>query len=288
MRYFLLLLSFFLVAPIFGQNKMLEKAKRTSGASASPEADRIYVNDDWQPVSKAQASYYLVKQFVENVMLISSVPTYDQGLAMKAEETGLVRYLYNYHYLNNQIAFSVQVIAMKSDPDQFNYDGSAVWYNEDGSLLAKGAFDKGKLNGDYTEYDKNGAITVQKKYMAGKEFDATRSVHQPLLGKWAIITKGNNKSEKHLYNTFNEDGTLIIETVNLSTAFNPPMKLSSPTPQTFLWKYLDDGILEVYYPDGRLLGKEKTQINDDQFIATITQHVSPELVGKKYVFKKMK
>lgn len=290
MKYLFLILSFLLVTPAFAQNRMLDKARKTSGANVTAEADRIYVNDNWDPVAKGQASYYLVKQFVENVMLVSSVPTYDQGLAMKAEETGLVRYLYNYHYLNNQLAFSVQVIAMKSDPDQYHYDGSAVWYNEDGSLLAKGGFDSGKLNGDYTEYDKNGNITVQKKYMAGEEFDGEAGVYEPLLGKWVIVTKRSSSSEKRLYNTFSADGTLLIETINLSTAFDKPMKLSSPKPQSFLWKYIPSGsgpgTLEVYYPDGKLLGKETAEVSNGKFIATITQHISPDMVGKKYEFER--
>ncbi|MEL7161977.1 MAG: hypothetical protein AAFN92_14545, partial [Bacteroidota bacterium] len=97
-------------------------------------------------------------------------------------------------------------------------------------------------------------------------------------------------AEMHLFNEFRADGTLVIWSQNYSGAKIGGKKFpisGGSSPKEFVWKY-QSGELEVFYPDGKLLGKEKLKITGDQFTATVTRHQSPSLVGQRYNFKRAK
>ncbi len=269
--------------PIFSQN-----APQSSGG----QMERWYYDADWNKTSQTNATYYLIREYVEPIMIMESVPTYEQGLQMKAKDTPFDRYLFNYHYTgNDQLALSVQAIVLKEDPNKYELDGAAVWYKKDGMLSAKGTYDGGKLVGEYVEFDENMNVVKRKQFMDGTEVNASANVYQPLVGKWVQITKEGDRTEKHLYNELKADGTLLIYSETYMRMFDEMNLTRSSEPSTFIWKYKETGPgkgdLEVYFMDGKLLGKEKVEIKGNSFTSLMYQHQNPSLVGEKYNFKKV-
>ena len=288
-----LVVTFILISiSLKAQNPMLKNVKKSGGDNAAP---RIYLNDDWKPAPKANATYYLIKKYVEPVMILKSVPTYENGIQMKADETPLDKYSYEYFYLNDQLAFQVDVVALRANPDDFQYDGNGVWYHKDGTLMAKGEFDGGQLNGRYIEYDKNGNEKSVKMYRNGEEVDATalKKVYNPLVGNWVQITKDKSGISTHLRNDFKNNGSIYIYSIKYTTMFDKPVELRRSNPDEYYWKYVPKsettGELIIYYVNGDLLGKEQViWKGKSKFVSTITQHKSTSLVGKTYTFSRTK
>jgi len=260
--------------------------------NAESTAQATIETNEWRAVGESNSTYYLEKEYVEPVTLVESVPTYDQGLMMRAKETPLDKYLYNYYFKNNdELAFSVEVIALKENPEEYQFQGDAVWYYPDGNLKAKGAYDSDKLTGKYIEYDKTGEIIAERRYMAGEELDIEASVYEPLLGKWVHIQQMSDNQERRVYNVFRSDGTLIIASGNFVDFMGERKSLTGLNEQEFVYKFEQkgegSGELTVYYPDGKLLGIETVTLDGDQLNASVKRHQDPAMVGSKMIFDRV-
>lgn len=288
--------SYFIFAILFSLISCQSSSQNvpSSGTTSSNDENKTFVDENWQPSSSSNAQYYLVKEYVEPVMIMEGVPTYEDGLQFKAKDTPLDRYLYNYYYKeNDQLAFTVQVIALKENPEEYQFEGSAAWYKANGDLSAKGFFENGKLNGEYSEFDNNGNIMSTKRFMNGEEINVAENIYEPLLGTWVQETFDQSEQRgSFLYNIYNADGTLQIYTETYMEFNGKRTSLSKTNPSEFIWKYIekDNGadILEVYYPDGKLLGIEKITFDGkDTFSGFITRHQTPAMVGEKYTFERL-
>ncbi len=247
---------------------------------------------NFNKTTQANASYYFERQFVRPYMMIKGVPTYDNGMAMQADDTGYVINLHKYYYLNHQLAFSVEVFAERDNPENYIHSGAAVWYYETSELLAKGQFDGGNLAGKYIEYNKDGSISNEMLFVGGEVFDVETNVYQPLIGKWVHTYYDDDGDKKDLVNIFNADGTMQIYTIDYWKSYNSTEweVWKTGDPSTFYWKYQQNpngqDTMGIYYENGELLGKEIAEVNGNSFYSKITEHKSPSIVGKEYNFKR--
>lgn len=275
---------------LFCQNPILNGVKNQSGSTTLVEKNRIYVNANLKPVAKNQASYYLVKRFVRRELKTTWIPNYEGYSLPKVEGMGISNYQYNYFFLNNQLAYSAEVLVNEKNPNHYEFSGRSIWYNKDGTLLAEGTLLGGVLDGIYKEYHKNGKIKTQKRYVRGKEFNT--AIYKPLLGKWVMVLNKKNSTynKEHVYNTYYEDGTMTISVRYVSTKSNLGYNKSGV--DTFLWKCIPNkyggATLEFYYPDGRLLQKGKLKFQGNQMISTVSEHQNSAVVGERYIFSRMK
>ena len=278
--------------------KLSRKNKRTPRTPDAPDAEARqargelnFADKDLSPVPKDKALYRIERVFVEPMMLVKGVPTFDQGLALAAEETPLDRYTFNYYRLDDDsLAVATEVTVLRADPKQYIHSGSAVWYDRDLRMIAKGQFDGGKLDGEYVTYDAEGKPLATKLYDEGVPYDPKRFADQtyaPLVGTWWSETQGVDL----LYNVYRADGTLAI--FRHTALFKEPLPADAPIPENAThcsWKYkqLTDTTGEIdYYVGRKLLGRSRVELQgNDKFQSTITYHQSPSLVGNQYSFQR--
>lgn len=291
MRYLLLSLSLLFATASFGQNAILTSVKNLSGSTTMPEKNRAYVDTNLKLTTKSKATYYLVKKFVEKQMALNWIPNYEGYALPQVTPMGFSSYVFNYHYLNNRLAFSAAVYVRDNNENDYEFSGPAKWYNKDGSLLAEGTLVGGALDGIYFEYYQNGGIKSKKRYIKGKEF--TARIHKPLLGKWLSVKENYGAANKQYYNynTFYEDGTMVIYSYVMRNNKYGNYK-SQEVSTTRLWKYNPNydgsGTLLTYNPkDGKLMEKDKITVHNNYLRSHTLEHIAKELIGGNSTFKKV-
>ncbi|MEL7484293.1 MAG: hypothetical protein AAFN41_08050, partial [Planctomycetota bacterium] len=258
-----------------------------------------FAGDDFTPVrGEGEATYRLERAFVENMMIIKAMPTYDQGMGLAAEDTPLDRYTFNYYRLDdNSLALSVGAIVMSAEPSQWAWDGVGVWYDERGLPTAKGNFDSGRLDGVYEAYDTDGNVVETVMYDAGVAYDPNRfaaDVFEPLVGTWYSDTVDGGIT-KRLVNDLRDDGTMVIYTQTLiSTSFGDSgyMESSRTDDTVCAWVFKPDaddpnaGMME-YYIENELLGRSRVELTEPGvFESRAVYHQSPAVVGTRWRFVK--
>ncbi|MEL6796048.1 MAG: hypothetical protein AAFO89_04415 [Planctomycetota bacterium] len=258
-----------------------------------------FAGDDFTPVrSEGDATYRLERTFVENMMIIKAMPTYDQGMGLAAEDTPLDRYTFNYYRRgDNSLALSVGAIVMSAEPSQWAWDGAGVWYDERGLPTAKGNFDSGRLDGVYEAYDTDGNVVETVMYDAGVAYDPNRfaaDVFEPLVGTWYSDTVDGGIT-KRLVNDLRDDGTMVIYTQTLiSTSFGDSgyMESSRTDDTVCAWVFRPDaddpnaGMME-YYIENELLGRSRVELPEPGVMESrAVFHQSPAIVGTRWRFVK--
>lgn len=260
-------------------------------------ASQDYANARFEPSDREDAVYRLRRDYREPFMLIESVPTYDQGLAMKGTMTPLDRYVFNYHRLvDDSLAFSVGATVLRDEPSQFTFTGTGIWYGPDGLPTARAAFDGGKLHGKHETLDANGEVIATKLYDAGVEYDPERfadATFKPLIGTWFQDTKEGQRIQR-LVNEYRGDGTVQIYRQSLrksSLAKSGLAELSRSDATRWSYRFTpdagktDEGQVE-YYDGAKLVARVKIRIAGRSFESRTVYHRLPDYVGKRYRFVK--
>lgn len=258
-----------------------------------------FAGEDFTPVAdEAGATYRVERTFVENMMIIKAMPTYDQGMGLAAEDTPLDRYTFNYYRLSDDsLAFSVGAIVMSEEPSQWAWDGAGVWYDEQGLPTAKAMFDSGRLDGVYESFDKDGNVVKTVMYDAGVAYDPNRFedvVYAPLIGTWHSDSVDDGIT-KRLVNVLRDDGTMTIYTqtlLNVSFGKNRYMESSRTDETECAWVFKPDaddpnaGMLE-YYIENELLGRSRVTLPEPGVMESrAVFHQSPAIVGTRWRFVK--
>lgn len=286
MKYLLISLSFLFATTSFCQNSILTGVKNRSGSTA--DKSRTYVDANLKPTTKSRATYYLVKELEEIKTFTNLIPI-DNGLfAPHIMPIGYSSYIFNYYHLNDKLSFSASANVMDKNKNIYEFNGPAKWYNTDGSLLAESTLSKGDLNGIYTEYDRNGRVKEQKRYLKGKVFKG--NIYQPLLGEWIMLTNNEVRPKRRVYNIFKEDNTLIITTFHVDR--NGRQYAKPTNVGKYIWTYIPNkygiGTLEIYYDDGRFLASSKLEVKGRKITSSVFKHQHTESVGDRYVFESVR
>ncbi len=278
------------------QNPIINETAAKPGINISNKTG-IYIDKNWEEVPLAKAKYKVTPTFVDKNFIIKGVGTYD-GLVLQAEEAGMDIYKIDFKYAtSNQLAFSVHALYTNSMPNAYYFNGPAVWYRPDGSLMAKGNMKSGKLHGEYTEYDKNGNITQTVEFSNGSIFnkaDFKNANNTRIIGKWhqTEVTENSGFTDYYvLYNAYDENGILTASDEQYTMRNGEKSFFKIENPSTSYYKYVpindNEGMVEIYV-EGKLYEKERIQwINKNEYKSATVYSDNLNSVGNTFHFKRL-
>ncbi|MGI9526439.1 MAG: hypothetical protein ACR2MS_04930 [Weeksellaceae bacterium] len=282
-------------------NPLLQTSLKLSpGLEMEDAQSHLYYDKNMNMTSKTNAYYTLEKKFHSHNHVIKGVGTYDDGYVYQADQQKLKNYSLTTYYPNGNEAFVFIALHTEAVPKAYYLNGDAIWYRQDGTLMAKGKFDSGTLKGDYIEYDEFGEETKKAVFNDNKIVDLnqfTSKENQRMVGDW-VQDSGewflDSKQGKELHNEYLADGTLKVyecaytqyegETV-------PSIRHCDENPSLLNYKYVPksntQGIVEIYH-NGELIEREAiTFVGKNQIKSrTVYSKNNPSTVGTNFEFEK--
>jgi hypothetical protein len=272
------------------------------GPPAAPPASAdlgAFADADLASAPREAAVYRVERRFVEPIMLLQGVPTFDQGLQLKAERTPLDRYAFDYFRLDDgSLAATASATVLRDQPAQFILSGPAVWYDRALQPVERGAFEDGRRHGRFERLDAQGDVVAVTMYDRGRAYDPARyadEVFAPLLGVWVHRVERDGLIDE-LVNDYREDGSVVIGRRSLMRAAifgaedDELHETSAGEPVVWSWRYRphDATTGDIDYFDGlTLVARSRIhRPDDDRFDARITFHLSPELVNQRLNFRR--
>lgn len=280
--------------PILSQTLKLQP-----GLNIPKSKTTLYYKKDMTVTGKENAYFTLTKEFHSHNYVMKGVGTYDDGYVVQADQQSAKNYLLKAYYPNGIEAFNIMMFYTPSVPDAYMLDGEAVWFREDGTLLAKGFFKSGRLNGEYIEYNPYGdevrkAIFNQGKILDTGQFEKHTDNHI-IVGDWSQVFNTDNPLEivEELHNKYLADGTVHIYKCyySLSEGEVIPDTEFCDDPLIKFYKYKPSGegrgIVE-FFENGELVEKESIKfINKKEYTSkTVYLKDNPAGIGTTFNFKK--
>lgn len=257
-----------------------------------------YADENFKATESAsKAKYYMIKKFAEPDYMPSFNPTgdgfiqgYGYSINLTPVMTELDHYFFEYYDFNDKKVLEAKAIVLRSNGD-FELDGPAYFFHENGKVKVKTNFENTKLSGRYTVYDENEKYVSHTYYMNGKKF-TPKVTDKRVLGKWRAETK-IDEIDYYLYNEVFEDGLMIITSQLVPYDVGFGEVTGEPVVTEVLWSYnktgADKGDMTIYNYDGSEIGTDEIVfIDNDTFTSIITKHADPDIVGEKYEFIRMK
>ena len=269
-------------------------------ASAPPITAPQYVDTELNVVPKEKADWVREASFREPVMYVQYVPGFDGVGGMMASDTGMGKFDVLFRWVDTGTpAMQTTATALMKAPSQYTYSGTAVWYDRDGEVSAKGTLEGGRIVGALQRFDKGGNVVATEQYDAGRKFDPQRfaDADSPLVGTWVDTGPAGDggESTRRLFNAYGPDGRVAVWSQTWSPNWRDKTKLAlgkTTDPGDYAWTYKPDpddptrGTLEWF--DGlKLVARCKLAFDGpERFRSRVTFHASPSQVGSTYDFRR--
>ena len=251
-------------------------------------AQTYWLDENKKVTTSANYAFRRVVSFKEHMSALRYRVT-NSGLGVFDREY-LNGYLFNVtdYYRTGEpelvtIAFGVTNVF---SPDDYGYNGPAVWYYKSGAIRRKGSYGAYGLDGDLIYYNEDGSEHHREAYRNGKRVDGAgfaTNYSNPLVGRWRynIYQKdlqGNmvrNYGTRGIIAIFGANGVLeYLGSDNTSDKYN--------------WKYIPGtrtwGTLEQYEGNEMVSRSKIVWTNSSRFEEIVTFHPDVNRIGERAMY----
>jgi len=245
--------------------------------------ERVYVDQNLNPVSKDKAVYYLEKELLGRDLVPNDEDTGNYWEDKKYfKDTPIINYIYKYHRVdNNQIAFAANASELEGTT-QYLFNGLAFWYEGD-KVKVKGGYSVGDLDGEFLVYNPDGKVKGEYGFNRGNFYSNMQppeSIYTPLIGLWEaeLHNDHNFKLRTQVYDLKDNGSMEFYHNIYYGDmSDNPKWELSTygqDTKAKGSWKFLkgveNSGVMELYYKGEIAIRSDINMASDNELTMKIT------------------